>query len=160
MSRTTDGLIVLGPGEGDAFGSLDAVRKSTAGDGDGRWGLVVVRGVPGEGGRTHLHRGEAEGFYILEGEVDFLGARSVTPMRTGSFALVPPDTEHGIRIAGTGPAAWLAVWPARPAAWLAVWPAALDSFPEELERLHARGASPDELEALRRHHGIESGRQR
>ncbi len=149
MSHTTDGLIVLGPGEGEAFGSMDAVRKSTAADGDGRWGVVVVRGVPGEGGRTHVHRGEAEGFYILEGEVEFLGARSVTPMTTGSFALVPPDTEHGIRIVGTGPAAWLAVWPA-----------ALDGFPEELERLQASGASPTELDALRRQHGIESGRQR
>ena len=108
-----------------------------------------MRGVPGEGGRTHVHRGEAEGFYILEGEVEFLGAHSVTPMTAGSFALVPPDTEHGIRIVGTGPAAWLAVWPA-----------ALDRFPEELERLHASGASPAELDALRRHHGIESGRQR
>lgn len=141
MSRTTDGLIVLGPGEGDALGAMDAVRKSTAADGDGRWGVVVVRGVPGEGGRTHVHRDEAE--------VEFLGARSVTPMTTGSFALVPPDTEHGIRIVGTGPAAWLAVWPA-----------ALDGFPEELERLHASGASPAELDALRRHHGIEPGRQR
>ena len=70
-------------------------------------------------------------------------------MTTGSFALVPPDTEHGIRIVGTGPAAWLAVWPA-----------ALDRFPEELERLKASGASPTELDALRRHHRIESGRQR
>ena len=25
----------------------------------------------------------------------------------GSFAVVPPDTERGIRIVGTGPAAWL-----------------------------------------------------
>lgn len=149
MTRTTDGLIVLGPGEGEAFGSMDAVRKSTAADGDGRWGVVVVRGVPGEGGRTHIHRGEAEGFYILEGEVEFLGARSITPMTANSFALVPPDTEHGIRIVGTGPAAWLAVWPA-----------ALDGFPDELERLEANGASPAEIDALRRHHGIESGPSR
>ena len=63
--------------------------------------------------------------------------------------MVPPDTEHGILIVGTGPAAWLAVWPA-----------ALDGFPEELEHLQASGASPAELDALRRHHGIESGRQR
>ena len=149
MTRTADGLIVLGPGEGDGFASMDVVRKSTAADGDGRWGVVVVRGVPGEGGRTHRHRGEAEGFYILEGRVEFLGATTTIAMEPGAFALVPPDTEHGIRIVGT-----------EPAAWLAIWPALLDGFPEELERLEAAGADPAEIAVLRRHHGIEAGRQR
>jgi quercetin dioxygenase-like cupin family protein len=148
MGRTADGLTILGPGEGDAFGSMDVVRKSTASDGDGRWGVVVVRGVPGEGGRTHIHRGAAEAFYLLEGAVEFLGARSVTPMTAGSFTLVPPDTEHGIRIVGTGPAVWLAIWPA-----------SLDGLPEELERLTAAGASALEIAALRRQHGIEAGRR-
>lgn len=147
--RTTDGHYVLGPGEGDVFDSMDVVRKSQAVDGDGRWGVAVVRGVPGEGGRTHVHRGEAEGFYILEGEIEFLGATSTTPMSTGAFALVPPDTEHGIRIVGTAPAAWLAIWPA-----------ALDGFPEELERLAAAGADAAEIDVLRRQHGITAGRPR
>ena len=149
MARTPDGLIVLGPGEGDHFPSTDIVRKAQAHDGDGRWGIAVVRGMPGEGGRTHIHRGEAEGFYVLEGEVEFLGASSTTPMAAGSFALVPPDTEHGIRIVGDGPAAWLAVWPA-----------ALDGLPEEMERLRAADADPAEIATLRRHHGITAGRRR
>ena len=149
MATTDDGLVVLGPGEGDAFPALDAVRKVAAADGDGRWGVAVVRGLPGEGGRTHLHRGEAEGLYLLEGEVELLGARSTTPLQAGAFVLVPPDIEHGLRIVGEGPAAWLAIWPA-----------ALDGFPEELERLRRAGARPAELEILRRQHGIEPGRKR
>jgi quercetin dioxygenase-like cupin family protein len=148
MAHTPDGLLVLEPGDGEAFPSMDVVRKSTAADGDGRWGVVVVRGVPGEGGRTHRHRGEAEAFYLLEGEVEFLGASSTTRLAPGAFALVPPDTDHGIRIVGDGPAAWLAVWPAR-----------LDGLPEELERLTAAGASGDEIAALRRQHGIEPGQR-
>src|SRR5262245_48777770 len=102
MARTSDGLLVLGPGEGEPFPSMDVVRKVSAADGDGRWGVVVVTGVPGEGGRTHMHRGEAEGFYLLEGEIEFLGASSTTRLSAGAFALVPPDTEHGIRIVGDG----------------------------------------------------------
>jgi quercetin dioxygenase-like cupin family protein len=149
MARTPDGLLVLGPGEGDAFPGLDAVRKVSAADGDGRWGAAVVRGLPGEGGRTHRHRGEAEGFYLLEGSVELLGAESTTPLASGAFVLVPPDMEHGLRIVGDGPAAWLAIWPA-----------ALDGFPEELERLRRAGARPAELEILRRQHGIEPGRPR
>jgi quercetin dioxygenase-like cupin family protein len=147
--QTPDGLHVLGPGQGDAFPSMDVVRKSAASDGDGRWGVVVVRGVPGEGGRTHRHRGEAEGFYLLEGAVELLGAESTTPISPGAFALVPPDTDHGIRVVGDGPAAWLAIWPA-----------ALDGLPEGLERLTAAGASPAEIAVLRRQHGIEAGRRR
>ena len=149
MATTDDGLVVLGPGEGEAFPGLDAVRKTTAADGDGRWGVAVVRGMPGEGGRTHRHRDEAEGFYLLEGAVELLGASSTTPLEPGAFVLVPPDTEHGLRIVGDGPAAWLAIWPA-----------SLDGFPEELERLRRTGARPAELEVLRRQHGIEPGRQR
>ena len=149
MAMTLDGLQVLGPGEGEGFPTLDAVRKASAADGDGRWGVAVVRGMPGEGGRTHLHAGEAEGFYLLEGEVEILGATSTTPLTVGSFALVPPDTEHGIRVVGT-----------TLAAWLAIWPASLDGFPEELERLRRDGARPAEIEVLRRQHGIEPGRQR
>ncbi len=149
MGTTHDGLTILGPGEGDVFASMDVVRKATSSDGDGRWGIAVVHGIPGEGGRTHLHRGAAEAFYLLEGEVEFLGASSTTPMAVGSFALVPPDTEHGILVVGTGPAAWLAIWPAD-----------LDGLPEELERLTAAGASPLEIAGLRRQHGIEAGRRR
>ena len=149
MAHTADGLTVLGPGEGDGFPALDVVRKARAADGDGRWGVVVVRGVPGEGGRTHLHRGQAEAFYLLEGEVEFLGATSVTPMVAGSFALVPADTEHGIRVVGV-----------TPAAWLAIWPAALDGLPEGVEALTAAGASEAEVVELRRQHGIEPGHDR
>ncbi len=149
MARTLDGLIVLDPDAGDAFASMDVVRKSSAADGDGRWGVVIVRGQPGEGGRTHVHRGEAEGFFVLEGQIEFLGARSTTPMRPGAFALVPPDTEHGIRIVGDGPAAWLAIWPA-----------ALDGLPEALEQLTAEAADAPTIAALRRQHGIEPGRKR
>ena len=149
MARTDDGLLVLGPGEGDAFPSLDAVRKASAADGDGRWGAAVVRGLPGEGGRTHRHVHSAEGFFLLEGEVELLGVTSTTPLRPGSFVLVPPDVEHGIRIVGNGPAAWLAIWPAE-----------LDGFPEALETLRRGNARPAEITTLRRKHDMEPGRVR
>lgn len=148
MATTPDGLTILGPGEGDAFPSMDVVRKATAAQ-TGVGGIVVVRGMPGEGGRTHIHRGESEAFYILEGSVEFLGATSTTPLTAGAFALVPPDTEHGVRVIGD-----------TPASWLAVWPAALDGFPEELERLISAGADATTIATLRRHHGVAPGRQR
>ena len=144
--RTADGLTVLGADEGDSFPSLDIVRKTTAAETGGRWGVAVVEGAPGEGGRTHIHRGEPEAFFLLEGEAELLGAESTTLLRPGSFVLVPPDTEHGLRILGDSVARWLAIWPS-----------ALDGFPEDIERASREGAGPKELAEVRRRHGVEPG---
>jgi mannose-6-phosphate isomerase-like protein (cupin superfamily) len=144
--RTDDGLLVVGVGEGLA-GPDDIVVKLQSSETGGRWGVAIVAGVPGEGGRTHLHRGEPEGFFVLDGEIELLGASSRTPIGAGTFVLVPPDTEHGLRIVGAGPARWLAIWPA-----------ALDGFVEAM-----RGVDPDDGAAageVRIRHGIVTGRDR
>jgi quercetin dioxygenase-like cupin family protein len=147
--RTDDGLTVLAPGEGQSFPALDLVRKVTAAETDGRWGVVIVTGSPGLGGRTHVHVGEPEAFFLLEGRVELLGAESTTILEPGAFVLVPPDTEHGLRVLGD-----------TPARWLAIWPSALDGLPEEIERATAEGADPDSLREVRRRHGVRPGRQR
>ena len=148
--ETADGLLVLAADEGERFPSLDIVRKSTASQGDGRWGVVVVTGEPDEdGGRTHIHRGAAEAFFLLEGRVELLGAESVTPLEPGAFVLVPPDTEHGLRV----------LKPQR-ARWLAIWPRDLDGLPEELEAAAREGRGPAAVAAIRDAHGVSPGRSR
>jgi mannose-6-phosphate isomerase-like protein (cupin superfamily) len=146
MAWTEDRLLILSPEEGTAYPG-GVVQKMEAAQGDGTWSVAVVSGVPGEGGTTHIHRGDAEAFFILEGEVDFLGASSRTPLRAGAFVLVPPDTEHGVWITGTGPARWLAVWPA-----------ALDGMFAELEQ--AGEVSPEVYDEIRARHGVAPGRDR
>ena len=144
--RTSDGLLVVGGAEGLA-GPDDILVKLQASETGGRWGVAVVTGVPGEGGGTHLHRAEPEGFFVLEGELELLGASSRTPIGAGTFVLVPPDTEHGLRIVGTGPARWLAIWPA-----------ALDGFVEEM-----LGIDPEDdasAAEVRIRHGLVQGRDR
>ena len=144
--RTDDGLLVVGTDEG-LVGPDDIVVKLQATETGGRWGVAVVSGVPGEGGGTHIHRGEPEGFFLLEGEVELLGASSRTPIRAGAFVLVPPDTEHGIRIVGSGPARWLAIWPA-----------ALDRLVEDLMKVDPGEEAGARL--VRSRHGITPGRDR
>lgn len=143
---TPDGLLVVGPGGGDAFPSLDIVRKASASE-TGGWGVVVVTGYPGEGGTTHRHEDGAEAFFILEGPVDLLGSESVTRLETGAFVLIPPGIEHGLRMVGDGVSRWLAVWPS-----------ALDGFPEAREAAIADGAGPKAMAELRRRHGIVAGK--
>jgi mannose-6-phosphate isomerase-like protein (cupin superfamily) len=146
MAWTEDRLLILGPDEGMAYPG-DVIQKMEANQGDGKWSVAVVSGAPGEGGGTHVHVGDAEAFFILEGDVDFLGATSRTALRPGAFVLVPPDTEHGVWITGTGPARWLAVWPA-----------ALDGMFAELER--AGEVSPEVYDEIRLRHGVAPGRDR
>ena len=144
--RTDDGLLVVGPADG-LHGPDDIVVKLQSSETGGRWGVAVVSGIPGEGGSTHLHRGEPEGFFVLQGEVELLGATSRTPIGAGTFVLVPPDTEHGLAIVGSGQARWLAIWPA-----------ALDGLVEEL--LAFDGSDTAAATDIRRRHGITPGRDR
>jgi quercetin dioxygenase-like cupin family protein len=146
VTWTDDRLLILGPEEGDAHPG-DVIQKVEASQTGGHWGVAVVSGVPGEGGQTHIHAAEAEAFFILEGEVEFLGAESRTPLTVGSFVLVPPDTEHGIRITGTGPARWLAIWPA-----------ALDGMFSEIGSIE--DVNQEAYDQVRLRHGVRAGRDR
>ncbi|HEV7200585.1 MAG TPA: cupin domain-containing protein [Candidatus Limnocylindria bacterium] len=143
---TEDRLLILGPDEGTAYPG-DVLQKVEASQTGGHWGVAVVWGVPGEGGQTHIHDGEAEAFFILEGTVDFLGATSRTPLGPGSFVLVPPDTEHGVRITGSGPARWLAIWPA-----------ALDGMFSEIGSIE--DVNQEAYDQVRLRHGVRAGRDR
>jgi quercetin dioxygenase-like cupin family protein len=141
---TEDNLMVLLPEdqhERDGFVPL-AESSNTVGG----WGVILVRATQGSSGVTHLHRGESEAFLILEGDVEVCGARSVTPLVPGSFVLVPPDTEHALRVVSAE------------ARWLAIWPAALDGVIDELSRAKAQGRDdPDTIAEIRHRHGVESG---
>jgi quercetin dioxygenase-like cupin family protein len=145
-TTTEDQLLILGPEEGTAYPG-DVLQKVEAAQTGGHWGVAVVCGVPGEGGQTHIHDGETEAFFILEGTVDFLGATSRTPLGPGGFVLVPPDTEHGVRITGSGPARWLAIWPA-----------ALDGMFSEIGSIE--DANQEAYDQVRLRHGVRAGRDR
>ncbi len=141
---TEDNLMVLLPEdqqERDGFVSLVESSETAGG-----WGVVLVRGTQGPRGMTHVHRGESEAFLILAGDVEVCGARSVTPLVAGSFVLVPPDTEHALRVLSAE------------GRWLAIWPAALDGLIDELSQAKAQGRNdPETIAEIRRRHGVERG---
>lgn len=59
----------------------------------------------------HVHRGHAEAFYVLEGELSFvLGPEEETiTIGPGGFVAVPPGVAHGFRTVGSARARWLVV---------------------------------------------------
>lgn len=141
---TEDNLMVLRP-EDQASGRVVPLVEST--DTEGGWGAVIVSATEGQGGATHFHRGESEAFFIIEGEVELHGATSVTPIVPGTFVLIPPDVEHGLKILSPT------------ARWLAIWPSALDGLIDELAEATAQGRDdPETIAAIRDRHGVYPGR--
>jgi len=111
--RELDGIRILGPGDGQLIERATSSSREivTASDTGGRWRIGEVRAEPDEDIGTHLHPGEPEAIFILEGEVELHGASGVTNVHAGEVLFIPPDTEHGLRTPTGG--RWLAIWPVR-----------------------------------------------
>lgn len=65
----------------------------------GSFALVDEQAVQGEAVPLHVHAGDDESFYVLDGEIDFFVDDDVVRAGAGSFAHVPGGTTHGFRIA-------------------------------------------------------------
>jgi mannose-6-phosphate isomerase-like protein (cupin superfamily) len=98
--------IVVPPGHGHRVGNVEFLARTAD---TPRFNLGIVEIAPGRELEAHVHDGEDDAFYILEGEMTFtFGAKSV-PAPPGTFVLVPPGVEHGFRNDGAGPVRMLNV---------------------------------------------------
>ena len=89
--------IVLRPGEGRAVSLLGGryTYKATGEQTGGGYGLVESTVPAGSSGPPpHVHLGEEEAFYVLDGEVAVLLGERELVATAGSFALVPRGTVH------------------------------------------------------------------
>ena len=109
--RELDGIRIIGPDDGPLVEHRTSSSREvvTAADTGGRWRVGEVRAEPDEDVGTHLHPGEPEAIFILEGEMELHGAAGVTKVGAGDVLFIPPDTEHGLRTPTGG--RWLAIWP-------------------------------------------------
>lgn len=80
------------------------VIKSDGALTSGGFGLLEQVLPPGFMPPLHVHHGEDEAFYVLEGRITFhCGDRSF-PAATGSFVYLPRDIPHWFRVEGEQPA--------------------------------------------------------
>ena len=103
--------IVLDPGEGKVspIPGTGLTLKLASRDTEGAFGLVELT-LDGEGPPPHIHHGEDETFYILEGEVNFtVGSRTIKATK-GSVVLGPKDVAHSFSMAGPEPAKILVIF--------------------------------------------------
>jgi mannose-6-phosphate isomerase-like protein (cupin superfamily) len=133
------------PGEGEAWwclGMLATIKASSEQTG-GKYFVVEILAPDGYGSVVHVHHREDEGFYILEGEMNFYVGDQMIKAHPGSYLFGPRDVPYAFTVE-SGPARLLFVFsPAglegliremgEPARSLTV-PPQLDEEPDEAER--------------------------
>jgi mannose-6-phosphate isomerase-like protein (cupin superfamily) len=71
---------------------------------DRSFSVVECIEPPGSGAPLHVHHGEAEAFYILEGTVELKCGEGTATARPGDFVYTPKDVAHKFTVVGDKPA--------------------------------------------------------
>jgi quercetin dioxygenase-like cupin family protein len=115
LCRATRLLIMVGSiissprNEGPALSFLNTLTfiKAHSAQTGGAFGLIEQLAPVGSGSPYHIHRGEDESFYILEGQLEFLSEGKRFIHGPGGYVFLPRDIAHGFRVVGTEPARFL-----------------------------------------------------
>lgn len=102
---------VFGPGEGPAynFHGSRVVIKASSDDTLGQLGVMESVYPPGLSVHAHVHDGEDEMFYLLDGEMTGFCDDTEWTATAGSFVFVPRDRRHGFSVTSAGPAMALVI---------------------------------------------------
>jgi quercetin dioxygenase-like cupin family protein len=103
---TAPGAMARARGEGPLIwtrGGLIEI-KATCEDTGGAYGLLEERLPVGFAPPLHVHRGEDEAFYVIEGELRFACGETVYRASAGAFVFLPRGVAHTFRVDGDAPA--------------------------------------------------------
>jgi mannose-6-phosphate isomerase-like protein (cupin superfamily) len=97
--------------EGEAYWLVTdrATIKATGADTGGAYALVELVVPPQAGPPPHLHRREDEGFFILEGDFEFLAGDHTLRATAGDFVYGPRNIVHTFKNVGSTPGRILGV---------------------------------------------------
>jgi quercetin dioxygenase-like cupin family protein len=143
----THGAEFLGPGQGRVMNVLgDKVTlKATAEATLGAWEVFEIEVPVGGGPPLHRHPWD-EGYYLLDGTLDFDLAGKPVKATSGAFVHVPGGTAHSVQNRGGSPARYL----------LFSAPGRVGSFFGDLENAARSGApSIETIVGIAMKHGIE-----
>jgi quercetin dioxygenase-like cupin family protein len=71
---------------------------------DGSFSVVDVTEPPGSGAPLHVHHGEAEAFYVVEGTLELTCGDDTVTASAGDFVYTPKDVPHRYAVVGDAPA--------------------------------------------------------
>jgi mannose-6-phosphate isomerase-like protein (cupin superfamily) len=92
--------IVVPAGGGHRVGNVEFLARTAD---TPRFTFGIIEIAAGRELEAHVHAGEDDAFYILEGQMTFLFGEEAVAAPPGTFVLVPPGVEHGFRNDGGGP---------------------------------------------------------
>ncbi|MGH9589058.1 MAG: cupin domain-containing protein [Terracidiphilus sp.] len=101
------GAVLVRSGEGQTlrWGPQGKVRIiAGASTTDRSFSVVEVTDPPGSGAPKHVHHGEAEAFYILDGNIELTCGNETMTGHAGDFIYAPKDVPHKYVVVGDKPA--------------------------------------------------------
>jgi quercetin dioxygenase-like cupin family protein len=107
MTTHSETAHVVRPGEGLSvrWGPAGTIRILAGADStDGSFSVVESTEAPGSAAPLHVHHGEAEAFYILEGTIELTCGDQTLTAGAGDFVYTPRDVPHRYAVVGEQPA--------------------------------------------------------
>jgi mannose-6-phosphate isomerase-like protein (cupin superfamily) len=92
--------VVVPPGQGHRIGNVEFLARTAD---TPRFTFGIIEIAAGRVLEAHVHDGEDDAFFIIEGEMTFVVGEDEIPAPPGTFVLVPPGVEHGFRNNGDVP---------------------------------------------------------
>jgi quercetin dioxygenase-like cupin family protein len=105
------GVVCVADGQGPALWSMGSLMEGKlAGAGSaGTLEVSVITQPPGLATPLHVHRREAEAFFVLEGSMAYEAGGELFHLEPGSFIYLPPDVPHRFRVTGDRPSRFLGI---------------------------------------------------
>jgi quercetin dioxygenase-like cupin family protein len=97
-------LVRSGEGTTFAWGAAKLRIIAGASSTDKSFSVVEVIEPPGSGAPLHVHHGEAEAFYILDGSLELTCGSQTVIAKNGDFVYAPKDMPHKYVVIGDKPA--------------------------------------------------------
>ena len=109
MSESTGAVVLHRAGAGPGTWAMGSLFEHlvTAEDTNGLLGLSLVTQPPGIATPLHRHTREAEGLFVLEGQIRYRAGEDTHELVGGSFLYLPLGVPHAFRIRGDRPARFL-----------------------------------------------------
>jgi quercetin dioxygenase-like cupin family protein len=142
-AATTGAAVLVRPDEGLSvrWGPAGVIRIiAGAASTGGSFGIVEATEPPGTAAPLHVHHGEAEAFYILEGTIELTCGEQTLTAAAGDFVYTPRGVPHKYVVGGDRPARVLLLF-SRPG---------FESFFAEAGAPLDQPPRPPDLERLRR----------
>jgi quercetin dioxygenase-like cupin family protein len=108
---TTTTVLVRGSSDRPATWALGSLfeRLASGDETGGAFGLSLVTQPAGTATPLHIHTGEAEAFYLLDGTMTYRAGEQTYQLSPGSFIYLPTGIPHAFRVTGTSPVRFLGI---------------------------------------------------